>query len=87
VIRLLLDQGLAPRTALILNEHGFDAIHVSGIGMAQAEDANILDEGRRDNRIVVTLDQDFHSHLALTSQGRPWFCYGCRVWTLTARRN
>lgn len=31
--RILLDQGLAPRTAAILRQHGLDAVHVSEIGM------------------------------------------------------
>ena len=35
---VLLDQGLAPRAAMILRQHGVDAIHVSEIGMDRAED-------------------------------------------------
>jgi predicted nuclease of predicted toxin-antitoxin system len=43
--RLLLDQGLAPRAAAILRQHGLDAVHVSEIGMEQAEDIHILEKG------------------------------------------
>jgi len=69
--RILLDQGLAPLAATILSQHGFDAIHVSEIGMERAEDAEILNRARTDECVCVTLDHDFHAHLALTGQGRP----------------
>jgi predicted nuclease of predicted toxin-antitoxin system len=71
VKRVLLDQGLAPRAAAILREQGFDAVHVAGIGMERAEDAEILQFARDDSRVCITLDHDFHAHLALTGHGRP----------------
>jgi predicted nuclease of predicted toxin-antitoxin system len=71
VKRILLDQGLAPQAANILRQHGFDAIHVAEIGMHRAEDAEILQFARNDSRVCVTLDHDFHAHLAETGQGRP----------------
>jgi predicted nuclease of predicted toxin-antitoxin system len=45
---LLLDQGLAPLAAAILRERGIDieAIHVSEIGLAKAEDIRILEKAR-----------------------------------------
>ncbi len=69
--RILLDQGLAPRTATLLRECGFDAVHVAEIGMAHAEDLAILEAARNDRRICVTLDHDFHAHLATTGQAMP----------------
>jgi predicted nuclease of predicted toxin-antitoxin system len=71
VTRLLLDQGLAPLAAAILREQGFDAIHVSEIGMERSEDIQILEAARNDARVCVTLDHDFHAHLAATGHGRP----------------
>lgn len=69
--RILLDQGLAPYAAAILRQSGMDAVHVTEIGMEQAEDIDILDRARNDERVCVTLDHDFHAHLALTGHGRP----------------
>ena len=69
--RILLDQGLAPQAAAILRRHGFDAVHVADIGMHRAEDAEILQFARNDSRVCVTLDHDFHAHLAATGRGRP----------------
>ena len=69
--RILLDQGLAPHAAVILRQHGLDAVHVSEIGMEQAEDIQIMEKARIDERVCVTLDHDFHAHLAVTGHGRP----------------
>jgi predicted nuclease of predicted toxin-antitoxin system len=69
--QILLDQGLAPHTAAILRRNGFDAVHVSEIGMEQAEDIQIMEKARIDERVCVTLDHDFHAHLAMTGHGRP----------------
>jgi predicted nuclease of predicted toxin-antitoxin system len=71
VTRLLLDQGLAPQAAANLRQLGFDAIHGSEIGMEKAEDQLILDRARSEDRVCITLDHDFHAHLAETSHGRP----------------
>lgn len=69
--KLLLDQGLAPQAAAILRRQGFDALHVSEIGMERADDLAILERARTDQRVCVTLDHDFHAHLAIAAQGRP----------------
>lgn len=68
---ILLDQGLAPHAAEILRQRGLDAVHVAEIGMDQAEDAGIMERARLDERACVTLDHDFHAHLAMTGHGRP----------------
>jgi predicted nuclease of predicted toxin-antitoxin system len=71
VRRILLDQGLAPNAASILREQGFDAVHVAEIGMHRAEDCEILQFARDHLRVCVTLDHDFHAHLATTGRGHP----------------
>jgi predicted nuclease of predicted toxin-antitoxin system len=68
---ILLDQGLAPDAAAILRGRGFDAVHVLEIGLDRADDLDILAAALAHNRICVTLDHDFHTHLALAGQGRP----------------
>jgi len=71
MIALLLDQGLAPGAAAILRQQGFDTIHVMEIGLDRAEDSDIMAAARLQDRVCVTLDHDFHAHLAITGQGRP----------------
>ena len=70
-MRVLLDQGLAPGAAAILRDHGWDAVHVSEIEMQTADDVDILNVARSSDRICITLDHDFHAHLALTRSGLP----------------
>jgi predicted nuclease of predicted toxin-antitoxin system len=69
--RILLDQGLAPRAAAILSDYGFEATHVADIGLERAEDVVILERARNDESVCVTLDHDFHAHLAIARQGHP----------------
>jgi hypothetical protein len=42
VKRLLLDQGLPRSTAILLNQAGWDVIHVAEIGMSRSDDLDIL---------------------------------------------
>ncbi len=70
-MRLLLDQGL-PRTAVAeLTKLGWDVVHVGTIGMATASDTEILARAVADGRVVVTLDADFHTILAVGNAPGP----------------
>lgn len=70
-MKLLLDQGL-PRTAVqLLDGIGIDSQHVSDVGFSEADDAEILERARFENRVVVTLDADFHALLALSGARGP----------------
>jgi predicted nuclease of predicted toxin-antitoxin system len=70
-MKLLLDQGLPQSTARLLCETGIETVHVSEIGYSRAEDAIILERGRQEDRVVVTLDADFHALLALSGDASP----------------
>ena len=56
-------------SAGLLRSDGWDALHVTDAGLDRAEDIQILEFARRDNRTCVTLDHDFHAHLALAMSG------------------
>ncbi|MGB3265960.1 MAG: DUF5615 family PIN-like protein [Microcoleus sp.] len=70
-MKLLLDQGLPLSAAALLRDAGIDTIHVGEIGMSQAEDAEIIQKAREEERVVVTLDADFHTLLALDEAVSP----------------
>src|SRR5574340_132117 len=70
-MKLLLDQGLPRSPARLLREMGIDTVHVSEIGHSRSEDAVILEQGREEDRTVVTLDADFHALLALSGVTSP----------------
>jgi predicted nuclease of predicted toxin-antitoxin system len=70
-MKFLLDQGLPPLTAELLRKQGLDAVHVSEIGWARAEDTKIIELAQTDDRIIITLDADYHAAIALTSAPSP----------------
>ncbi len=54
-----------------MREAGMDAVHVGEIGYSTADDSVILQKGRDEERIVITLDADFHALLALSQSTYP----------------
>jgi len=70
-MKLLLDQGLPRSAAEFLRIGGMDTVHVGEVGFAAAADESILELGRQQGRIVVTLDADFHTILALSGADSP----------------
>ncbi len=70
-MRYLLDQGLARSTVDHLRKLGIESEHVGSLGLAEASDWDILEEGRRRGCAVVTLDGDFHALLALSGSATP----------------
>jgi predicted nuclease of predicted toxin-antitoxin system len=70
-MKLLLDQGLPRSSAAVLRDHGIDAVHAGEIGLGTASDQAILGAARVDGRVIVTLDSDFHTILALEESAGP----------------
>lgn len=70
-MKLLLDQNVSAGAAEILRERGFDALHAREVALATADDPKILEWCRSAGRSVVTLDSDFHAHLALSGARAP----------------
>ncbi|MBW4636463.1 MAG: DUF5615 family PIN-like protein [Iphinoe sp. HA4291-MV1] len=70
-MKLLLDQGLPRSATALLCEAGINTIHVAEISLSAAEDIDILQKAREEERIVVTLDADFHALLALAEAISP----------------
>jgi predicted nuclease of predicted toxin-antitoxin system len=46
-------------------------IHVSEIGYSRAEDTKIIELAQTSDRIIITLDADYHAAIALTSSPSP----------------
>ena len=70
-MKLLLDQGTPRSAASLLRQAGLDAVHTGEIGLAEAEDVQIIERAAGEERVVVTLDADFHSHLAQAQARKP----------------
>jgi predicted nuclease of predicted toxin-antitoxin system len=71
VKRLLLDQSLPRSTATLLNQAGWDVIHVAEIGMSRSDDLDILQRARVESRVCVALDADFHALIATSGERSP----------------
>ncbi len=70
-MKLLLDQGLPLSAAALLRDAGVNTTHVGEIGMSEAEDKEIIQRARDEERVVATLDADFHTLLALDEATSP----------------
>ncbi len=70
-MKLLLDQGTPRSAARILRNAGFDVLHTGDIGLAEASDSEIFLKANLEDRVVITLDADFHALLALSQAQKP----------------
>jgi predicted nuclease of predicted toxin-antitoxin system len=70
-MNLLLDMGLAPRTADYLRGQGHDADHLTHRGLQRISDQNIMQLAADEGRIVVTFDLEFSRILAIQRMVNP----------------
>lgn len=70
-MRVLLDQGVPRSAASLMRQRGIAARHVGELDMARASDLSIIEAARRDGSIIVTLDADFHTLLAVSGAVGP----------------
>ena len=70
-MKLLLDQNLSAAAAELLRASGVDVFHTREVGLATAEDADILVWCRRQERVLITHDADCHALLAMSGASSP----------------
>lgn len=70
-MKLLLDMGLAGRTADYLSSLGHDATHIGRLGLPRSPDDHILQLAATEGRIAVTFDLDFPRIIALQRLAQP----------------
>lgn len=70
-MKLLVDMNLSPKWAGFLALAGFDAIHWSALGAANAPDSEIMCRAREGDYVVLTSDLDFGTILAVTHGDKP----------------
>jgi predicted nuclease of predicted toxin-antitoxin system len=58
-MRFLADQDVYGMTARFLSGLGHDVVTAAQLGLAQAEDADLLLVAQKDGRLFVTRDRDF----------------------------
>jgi predicted nuclease of predicted toxin-antitoxin system len=70
-MKLLLDQDVSAAAAEVLRANGMDVVHAREVALATADDRDILTWCREEGRILVSLDADFHTLLALSGATSP----------------
>jgi predicted nuclease of predicted toxin-antitoxin system len=72
-VRLLIDNNLSPAVAAALCAAGHDAVHVRDYRLQRADDHEILERARAEDRVVVSEDTDFSALLSRSGAGAPSF--------------
>jgi predicted nuclease of predicted toxin-antitoxin system len=56
---------------MTLRDDGWDVLHVGDIGLSRSSDTEIVEYARKGERVIITLDSDFHTILALANAPDP----------------
>lgn len=65
-MKFLLDMPVSPSLVDVIRSYDHEGVHASQIGKAQAQDEELLDLARREDRVIITADLDFPRLLALS---------------------
>ncbi len=70
-MRLLLNMNLPRALAAGLSDFGHECRHAGEIGLAEADDSDIIDTARASGEVILTHDLDYGLLLAFSGQSSP----------------
>lgn len=65
-MKFLADMGISQSTVRWLRENGYDAIHLREENLHKMSDEQIIEKGRRENRVILTCDLHFGYIMAVS---------------------
>ncbi len=70
-MKFLANMGISPVTVGFLRQLGHDALHLHEAGLDRLPDSDIVEEARKEGRILLTSDLDFGDLLAASGEALP----------------
>jgi predicted nuclease of predicted toxin-antitoxin system len=70
-MKFLADMGISPKTVQWLIGQGYDTIHLLDEGLEKLPDEKILEKARLEGRVILTVDLDFGTLLAIAKTHFP----------------
>jgi predicted nuclease of predicted toxin-antitoxin system len=71
-VKLLLNMNLPPELGPLLAAAGHPCRHARDIGLARAEDPEIIVAAKAGGEVIVTHDLDYGNLLAFSGEAHPW---------------
>ena len=70
-MRFLADMAISLSTVVWLRDQGHDVTHLREEGLQRADDQDVLEKARTEDRTLLTLDLDFGYLMAISGQNLP----------------
>ncbi len=75
-MKFIVDNAISPIVAELLQQSGYDSIHVRDISLQSASDSEIFKVAENQNRIIISADTDFGTLVSFRQACMKSICEG-----------